>query len=580
MSIVLKTCLRQLKWWILIYIGIGCGIQFLSSLGIVYFQKVLDLAVQVRHFDEIMDHIWIYGLLLGGMVILNYVDEYPSVHLSKSITEKLKIMALSKISRMDYQAYQNLGTGQMIKVIENGAEAGNEIIYGFFLKTLHELLPTLLFSLLFISFYDARIMLAIAAGYVVIFIVTNLILKLLYRMKEAVLRQQESMSRHSIRGFMELVVFRTNKRYETELAKLSASARRMIQQSASMRMIHEAFFTIFELFVTIIKMIILIVGIQSVIQGESSIGVIVALFMFIEKIYSPIAIFNVLFVDYRLNRVTYRRFQDFIEATEDRNLNSGREVHVLEGEIEFKNVSFDYGSTRILHDVSLTIPSGTSVALVGLSGGGKSTMIKLIIGLLKKKEGELLLDGIDIDDVNLNSYYGHISYLSQDSPIFDATIRGNIAFDHPATDEELYAILDKVDLKEKVRKLPDGLNTLVGEKGLKLSGGERQRLAFARVLFQRRNVLILDEPVSALDNITEQRMMDLMLREFRGKTILIIAHRLNFVQNVDKIVVMDQGSIVAEGRFDELIRDCEMFKELWNKQGKEDMESGASASLY
>lgn len=423
-------------------------------------------------------------------------------------------------------------------------------------------------------------MLAIAAGYVVIFIVTNLILKLLYRMKEAVLRQQESMSRHSIRGFMELVVFRTNKRYETELAKLSASARRMIQQSASMRMIHEAFFTIFELFVTIIKMIILIVGIQSVIQGESSIGVIVALFMFIEKIYSPIAIFNVLFVDYRLNRVTYRRFQDFIEATEDRNLNSGREVHVLEGEIEFKNVSFDYGSTRILHDVSLTIPSGTSVALVGLSGGGKSTMIKLIIGLLKKKEGELLLDGIDIDDVNLNSYYGHISYLSQDSPIFDATIRGNIAFDHPATDEELYAILDKVDLKEKVRKLPDGLNTLVGEKGLKLSGGERQRLAFARVLFQRRNVLILDEPVSALDNITEQRMMDLMLREFRGKTILIIAHRLNFVQNVDKIVVMDQGSIVAEGRFDELIRDCEMFKELWNKQGKEDMESGASASLY
>lgn len=116
-------------------------------------------------------------------------------------------------------------------------------------------------------------------------------------------------------------------------------------------------------------MIILIVGIQSVIQGESSIGVIVALFMFIEKIYSPIAIFNVLFVDYRLNRVTYRRFQDFIEATEDRNLNSGREVHVLEGEIEFKNVSFDYGSTRILHDVSLTIPSGTSVALVGLSGG-------------------------------------------------------------------------------------------------------------------------------------------------------------------------------------------------------------------
>ncbi|NUU76889.1 ABC transporter ATP-binding protein [Paenibacillus xylanilyticus] len=563
---MLKQCLIQLKWWILLYIAVGCSIQLFSSLGIVFFQKVLDTAVQANRMDEIIHFIIIYGLLLVGTVILNYVDEYPSVYLSKSISEQLKLMALDKISKIDYQAYQNIGTGQMIKVIENGTEAGNEIIYGFILKTLHELLPTILFSLLFISFYDPRIMLIIAIGYVVIFVVTNLLLKFLYRMKSIILNEQESMSRYSIRGFMELVVFRTNKRYEKEMAKLSASARQIINKSAQLRMIHEAFFAIFEVFITIIKLVILFFGVQSVIAGDSSIGVIVALFLFIEKIYSPIAIFNVLFVDYRLNQVTYKRFEAFIHAPEDRNLDSGLELAGLKGEIEFSNVSFSYAQHSILNNISLTIPQGTSVALVGMSGGGKSTLIKLLTGLVKKDSGKLLLDGVDIDELKLNTYYEHISYLSQETPIFDTTIRGNICFDAHVSNEAIYELLEKVHLKETILNLPEGLDTLVGERGVKLSGGERQRLAFARILFQRRNVLILDEPVSALDNITEKSIMETILQEFSDKTIIIVAHRLNFLQQVDQIVVMDNGRVAGHGSFDELIRNCKPFMELWQKK--------------
>ncbi|WP_336779973.1 ABC transporter ATP-binding protein [Paenibacillus illinoisensis] len=566
---MLKQCLFQLKWWIFLYIALGWGIQLFSSLGILFFQKILDTAIEVNQMDEMIHMIMIYGALLVGTVILNYVDEYPSVYLSKRLTEQLKIMALAKIAKIDYQAYQNVGTGQMIKIIENGAEAGNEIIYGFYLKTLHELLPTILFSLLFISFYDPRIMIIIAAGYVVVFGVTNLILKFLYRMKSTILNEQESISRYSIRGFMELVVFRTNKRYEKEMAKLSASARLMINKSAQLRMIHEAFFAIFEVFITVIKLVILFFGVKSVITGDSSIGVIVALFLFIEKIYTPIAIFNVLFVDYRLNQVTYKRFESFIQAPEDRNLDRGHEVMGLKGKMEFRDVSFGYGGDRILHDISLIIPQGSSVALVGMSGSGKSTLIKLLTGLLKKNSGKLLVDGVDIDELKLNSYYDHISYLSQETPIFDATIRDNVCFDQSISDEAIYELLDKVHLKHTILKWPEGLNTLVGERGLKLSGGERQRLAFARILLQRRNVLILDEPVSALDNITEKSIMETILKEFSGKTVIIVAHRLNFIRQVDQIVVMDQGKIAGHGPFDKLIQNCEPFRELWLRKDVE-----------
>lgn len=262
---------------------------------------------------------------------------------------------------------------------------------------------------------------------------------------------------------------------------------------------------------------------KSIVAGETSLGIVVALFMFIDKIYTPIAIFNVLFVDYRLNKVTYRRFEEFIAAPEDKNLESGEAITELQGNIEFREVSFTYGNVQILNNLSFSLTRGVSVAIVGLSGGGKSTLIKLIVGLLKKGEGELLLDGKDIDEIRLNSYYDHISYLSQDTPIFDATIRDNIVFDEDTlSDEELYEILGKVHLQEKVSHLPDRLDTLVGEKGLKLSGGERQRLAFARIIAQKRNILILDEPVSALDNITEQSLMETILNEFKDKTIIIV----------------------------------------------------------
>lgn len=238
---MLRKCLVHLKGWIALYILLGFAIQFLSSLGIVVFQKILDQAVDGTGFSEITHWIVIYGVLLGANVLLNYADEYPGAHLSNSITERLKILALSKISRMDYTAYQNMGTGQMIKVIENRAAAGNSILFSFILGTLHELLPTILFSLFFISYYDLRIMLVIAGGYVVIFGITNVLLKYLYRIKAAVLQEQEAMSRYSIRGFMELVVFRTNKKYAQEISRLNETARQIIRKSAQLQMIHESF---------------------------------------------------------------------------------------------------------------------------------------------------------------------------------------------------------------------------------------------------------------------------------------------------------------------------------------------------
>jgi len=301
-------------------------------------------------------------------------------------------------------------------------------------------------------------------------------------------------------------------------------------------------------------------------NGETSIGIVIALIMFIDQVYAPLAIFNVLYVDYKLNRVTYHRFEEFLNSPEDRNLDRGRDVKTIQGNIEFKSVNFNYGTSSILSDVTFSVSQGNSIAIVGLSGSGKSTIIKLMLGLLKKKSGNILYDGIDIDEIKLNSLYEHISYISQETPIFDTTIRENIIFDNKLPDEHVYEILINVYLKEKVLSFPDQLDIMVEERGMKLSGGERQRLAFGRIIAQQRNIVILDEPVSALDNITEKSIMDNVLQMFSNKTLIIIAHRLYSIKDVDKILLVKDGKIVDEGDFEYLSRHSAYFQELWSKE--------------
>ncbi|NWL89238.1 ABC transporter ATP-binding protein [Paenibacillus sp. 79R4] len=569
---MLKKCLALFKWMILLYIVMGFMIQFLNAYGIRIFQELIDQVAGVRQLNDILGFIVLYGCILLAVTLLNYFTEYPQTYLSHGIFEKLKIMALEKVSRMDYGAYQNAGTGRMIKVIENGASAGKSIIYSFYLEIFSNLLPTMLFSLLFIGLYNTQIMLVIAVGYIVIFLLTNLLLRMLYRIKASLLDSQEKLAKYSVRGFMELVVFRLNKRYDKEIKRLTATAGDIVAKNCRIRMIHEAFFTIFAVIVCLLKVAILVYGVKQILAGRTSIGIVVALIMFIDQVYTPVAIFNVIYVDYKLNRVAYERLEQFVNAPEDANLLQGMEVGPLSGRIEFRDVSFSYGDARLLDRVSFAMPQGTSLAIVGLSGSGKSTIVKLLLGLLKKESGSILLDGVDIDQIKLNSLYDHISYISQDAPIFDATIRSNIVFDQEMSDEQIYELLDTVLLKEKVMSLPKGLDTMVGERGIKLSGGERQRLAFARIMAQQRELVILDEPVSALDNITEQRVMESLLSRFSQHTLLVIAHRLDFVKHVDRILLVRDGAIAGMGTFEELLHSSPYFQELWDQEKRAEKE--------
>jgi subfamily B ATP-binding cassette protein MsbA len=247
-------------------------------------------------------------------------------------------------------------------------------------------------------------------------------------------------------------------------------------------------------------------------------------------------------------------FEVLDEPTED--FATGRKLGRLQGAIDFRNVSFEYTAEKgkVLHDIDLSVPAGKNYAIVGRSGSGKSTLVGLVARIYDATSGQVLVDGIDVQDCNLRDLRDNVALVSQDVVLFNDSIRNNIAFgvDNPDPKKvEEAARIAYVD--EFARELPQGLDTPVGDRGALLSGGQRQRIAIARALLKDAPILVLDEAMSALDNESERRIQQALVELMRNRTTLVIAHRLTTIEHADEILVMEDGRIVERGRHAELV---------------------------
>ena len=553
-----KEVITNNKKMIIFYVAIGIIINFLELYSVTYYQKILD-AFQFKTLTIIP--LIIYGVLLLISTILGYVENYPEQQVKNKLYLDFKLQALKKMKTIDYLEYQKIGTGRLSQRVEDGATASRDILVNFWLKLFRYLLPTALFSLLFIYRVKKEYVLFVFLGYIIVVIISNIILKKLYKLKESILLNQEFLNKHLIRGFMELVVFRTNKKYDTEIEITKEGIKNIVDSKTKIKLVHEIFFTVFALIVNILKVIVL--G-YAVLKSNLSVGAVVTVISLLGKAYEPIAIFNVEYVDYKLNKVTVKRFINLLDTKDDKLLNSGLQIKDITGKIEFKNVSYAYNEDKnVIDNLSLKIKPNSSIALVGESGSGKSTIIKMIIGLIKYDKGKILVDENELSNLNLNSFYDNVTYVSQEAPIFDGTLRENLVFDKKIEDEEIIKVLKLVSLEKFYEKLENGLETELGEKGIRMSGGERQRVALARLFFDDSKIIILDEATSAMDNITEKNVMTNILEKLNNKTLIVIAHRLETIKDVDTIYVLSDGIIKEQGQYEELLQKNGYFKKLY-----------------
>lgn len=565
----MKRILKDNGNWTAVYLAIGLGGAFLSNYKAVCFQKIVD---GLTDSTLTVYGILFYGVLLLGYYVLNYLDEYPAAKLGNEIYLDFKLLALEKIGRLDYLEYRKLGTGKLVQRIENGAGAGKGVLYDFWFCVIRNLLPTILFSLYFIRKIDKKITCFLLAGYVVVFLATNLLLKGLYQVKERILANEEELNHFLVRGFMEMPVFRMKNQFAGEIKKAMGAKRVIVSSKVKMTMIHEAFFTIFACLVACLDIGILVYAWR---DGSLSVGAVVALITLIDNAYTPVAIFNVIYVQYKLNQTAWRRFTGLLDLKEDGQLTKGTAFPSPFQELRVEKLSFSYHrdsseNKEALKSVSLTIRRGERVAFVGESGSGKSTLVKILAGLLKADRGAVYFDGEPLRNISLESLYERVSYLSQDAPVFDGTVRENLVFDREADQAMLQACLENAGLWPLPGGLDKGLETRIGEKGACLSGGEKQRLALARLWLDAPELIILDEATSALDNVTESLVMKNILEKTGQAAVIAIAHRLASISGFDRIFVFRQGELAGSGTFEELLAEGGYFAELYRKEKARD----------
>ena len=353
-------------------------------------------------------------------------------------------------------------------------------------------------------------------------------------------------------------------------------ADRIRQDSASYVEANRKAIAISSAFIPIIRMAILagfvatfLLGGWMTLEGSLNVGAYGVLVFLTQRLLWPLTQIAETVDLYERAMASSRRILDLIETpVAIRDKIDAKPLAQVQGRIEFQHVDFAYGDgDRVLHDIDLAIEAGSTIAFVGQTGSGKSTLIKLLLRFYQPDSGKILIDGQPIVDVSLDSLRRKIGLVSQDVFLFQGTVAENIAYGTPdATPERIKEVAEAAEAAEFIDRLSQGYDTVVGERGQKLSGGQRQRLSIARALMKNPPILILDEATSAVDNDTEAAIQRSLERISHSCTTLVIAHRLSTIVNADRIYVMDKGRIVESGKHGELLEHDGIYAALWAVQ--------------
>ena len=511
----------------------------------------------------------VYGAARITMVLLTQTREGLFAKVAMHAVRKLALATFEHMHRLSLRFHLERKTGGLTRVLERGRTGIENITR----MTLMTLIPTMLEFALVLGVlaieFDGRYV-----AVVVIMIVGYLAFTIRATEWRVGIRRSmnESDTDANTKAVDSLLNYETVKyfgaerreaaRYEQSIARFEQASTRTY---TSLAVLNAGQAIIFTISLTIC----MAMSASSVVRGEASVGQFIMVNALLLQLFIPLNFMGMVYREIKQGVTDIERMMDVLEqAPEVADKPGAPALAVTGGTIRFADVRFHYEPTRpILEGLSFEVPAGRMVAIVGPSGAGKSTISRILLRFYEVAGGAVTIDGQDIRDVTQASLRAAIGVVPQDTVLFNDTILYNIRYGRPdATDEEVEAAARLAQIDAFIRTLPEGYQTMVGERGLKLSGGEKQRVAIARTILKGPPILMLDEATSALDSHTEKEIQDALDRVARNRTTLVIAHRLSTIVGADNILVLDKGTLVEQGTHGELMARDGLYASLWNRQ--------------
>jgi len=356
---------------------------------------------------------------------------------------------------------------------------------------------------------------------------------------------------------------------KAEMAEFNRTNREFVEKNKRLIWITSFLWPALALLFAFAFLLIMVVGGRHVVRGVISVGTFAAFNVYLTYLIWPIIALGWVVNLVQRGLASLERLMTIFTAEPE--IDDGQVgAHLpgaLRGEIEFRNLTFSYNGTPILKNINLRIPAGKTVAIVGATGSGKTTLVSLIPRLYDAPEGTVLVDGIPIRQIPLNVLREHIGFVSQETFLFSKTVRENIRFGAPdVSDSEVERAAEISNILPEIRGFPKAFDTMVGERGLTLSGGQKQRTAISRAVIRDPRILILDDALSSVDTDTEEKILTHLTQVMAGRTTLLISHRVSTIRNADEIVVLHNGGVVEQGTHEQLLRLNGYYAELYNKQ--------------
>lgn len=487
---------------------------------------------------------------------------------------KLALETFTHIHRLSMRYHITRKTGGLSRIIERGVK-GVEFLLRFLLFSVGPLVLQLLMiaGVLFVTF-DVWYLLVVAATIVIYVWFTFAVTEWRVKIRKVMNDQDTDANQKAIDSLLnfETVKYFGAERWEAE--RYDGAMKKYAE--AAVKTNYTLAFLNFgqSLIITAGLVAVMVMAALGVSAGTLTVGDFVLVNAYMIQITMPLNFLGTVYREIRQALIDMGDMFDLLEQpAEVQDKPDANVLKVQGGEIQLRDVHFGYDEQRpILQGVDLNIGAGETVAIVGSSGSGKSTVGRLLFRFYDVNEGALLIDGQDVRDVTQESLHAQIGVVPQDTVLFNDTVHYNIAYGRPgASEEEIRAAAKAAKIHDFIMALPDGYDTTVGERGLKLSGGEKQRVGIARTLLKNPPILLLDEATSALDTETELEIQAELEEMAEGRTVITIAHRLSTIADADRIVVLENGKIVEEGKHAELLEADGRYAHLWNRQLDEDV---------